>query len=217
MMTTIRTDAWVKSIGQKRNAPYLYLDGLQAIRAWFAPGDKFDVTIDGGKLVLSANKDGSRTVSRKMVRDREYPVIDINSRELLAIFDGMDAVRVVVRGDKVFILPLASESGKRERLQRLRAKMSSGELLSHAIHAGLAAAGIDARLCFANEIREDLMNQAATHNDAWDAGTQVMNLPMQELAQDEWLLRQLPKLEVLEMGLPCSGASRAGKSKRGHE
>lgn len=224
-----RTDAWVKRIGRKRNNPYLYLDGLQAIRAGFAPGDRFDVSIDGERLVLSANKDGSRAVSRKMRGDREYPVIDINSRELLAMFEGMDAVRVVVKDDKVFILPLASESKKKERLARLRRKLDEGEpmnvgslshgggVLSHAIHAGLRAAGIEARLSFANEIREDLIEQAAIHNDAWTDSTQVMNLPMQELAQDEWLLRQLPKLEVLEMGLPCSGASRAGKSKRGLE
>lgn len=224
-----RTDAWIKRIGQKRSNPYLYLDGLQAIRAGFAPGDKFDVLIDGEKLVLSANKDGSRTVSRKMRGDREYPVIDINSRELLEMFEGMDAVRVVVRDDKVFILPLASETKKKARLARLRSKLQNGEpmamgslshgggLLSHAIHEGLKQAGVEARLEFANEIREDLIEQAATKNDAWSTKTRIMNLPLQELAQDEWLLRQLPLLDVLEFGLPCSGASRAGKSKRGLE
>ena len=30
-------------------------------------------------------------------------------------------------------------------------------------------------------------------------------------------MKQLPKLDILEMGLPCSGASRAGKAKRGLE
>lgn len=29
-------------------------------------------------------------------------------------------------------------------------------------------------------------------------------------------MQQLPKLEILEMGLPCSGASKAGKAKRGN-
>lgn len=222
-----RTDAWIKRLGQKRGNPHLYMDGLQAIRAGFVPGTKFDITIDGEHLVLSANKDGSRTVSRKIKNEKEYPVIDINSKELLAMFEGMGAVRVVVHSDRVFILPLASEIKKKERLNRLRSKLESGKpfamgslshgggILSHAIHAGLKDAGIDARLEFANEIREDMIDQAATNNDAWSECTQIMNLPIQELAQDKWLLRQLPALEILEMGLPCSGASRAGKSKRG--
>lgn len=222
-----RTDAWIKNIGQKRNSPYLYLDGLQAARAGFSPGDKFDAVIDGEKIVISANKDGSRTVSRKVRGDKELPVIDINSGELLDMFRGMDSVRVMVKDDKVYILPLASEVKKKARLARLQAKVAKGEsiamgslshgggILSHAIHAGLEKAGLKATLSFANEIREDLIEQAAIKNDAWSSGTQIMNMPMQELALDEYLLRQLPLLEVLEMGLPCSGASIAGKSKRG--
>lgn len=222
-----RTDAWIKPLKQNKGAPRLYLDGLQAIRTGFSPGDKYDIVVDGDKLILSANKDGSRVISRRMRGDIECPVIDINSQELLSMFDGMSSVRVVVRAGQVFILPIASESKKKERLARITRKMQNGEtmnmgslshgggILSHAIHSGLRSAGIAARLSFANEIREDLMDQAATHNDAWDKSTSVMNLPMQELAQDEYLLKNLPRLEVLEMGLPCSGASRAGKSKRG--
>ena len=224
-----RVDAWVKQIGSNRNAPRIYLDGMQAIRAGFAPGDRFDVSVDGQRITLTANPDGSRVVSKKVRGGAEYPVIDINSRELLSLFDGMDSIRVVVARDKVFLLPLASEIKKVERLNRLSEKIKGGEalsmgslshgggILSHAIHAGLREAGIDATLEFANEIREDLIDQAVEHNDSWNAGTQIMNLPMQELAQDEWLLKQLPKLEILEMGLPCSGASKAGKSKRGLE
>jgi len=224
-----RADAWIKQLGQNRGSPRIYLDGLQAVRAGFSPGDKYDIVIDGDKLVLAANKDGSRVVSKKKRGEVEYPVIDINSRDLLAMFEGMKAVRVVVKGDQVYILPVASESRKRERLARITSKVKNGEsmnmgslshgggILSHAIHAGLKEAGIEARLTFANEIREDLLEQAALNNDSWSADTQMMNLPMQELAQDEWLLKQLPKLEILEMGLPCSGASRAGKSKRGLE
>ncbi|MDP2759922.1 MAG: DNA cytosine methyltransferase [Sideroxyarcus sp.] len=222
-----RTDAWIKKLGQKRNSPYLYLDGLQAVRAGFSPGDKYDIAIDGEKLVLSANKDGSRTVSRKMRGDKELPVIDINSGELLAMFKGMDSVRIMVREDKVFILPLASEIKKKARLARLKDKVANGHpiemgslshgggILSHAIHAGLEKAGLKANLAFANEIREDLVEQAALVNNAWNADTCIVNMPMQELAQDEYMLKQLPLLEVLEMGLPCSGASKAGKSKRG--
>ena len=224
-----RTDAWLKQVGNNKGAPRIYLDGMQAIRAGFAPGDRYDIEVLGEKLVITANPDGSRVVSKKKRGEIELPVIDINSDKLLSLFEGMDSVRVVVRDDKVFLLPLASEVKKRERLTRITEKVQTGDsidmgslshgggILAHAIHKGLCEAGFDASLKFANEIREDLIEQAAMMNDAWSKETQIMNLPMQELAQDEWLLKQLPKLEILEMGLPCSGASRAGKSKRGLE
>lgn len=221
------TSAWIKAIGQNKGSPRLYLDGMQAIKTGFSPGDRYDITIEGETLVLSANKDGSRVVSKKMKGEAALPVIDINSKELLSMFTGMSSVRVIVREGKVFILPVASEIKKRERLSRIKRKMQNGEsivtgslshgggILTHAIHSGLKKAGITSTLGFANEIREDLIEQAQCHNDAWDKDTAVLNMPMQELAQDKWLLDRLPLLDILEMGLPCSGASRAGKSKRG--
>lgn len=225
------TDVWVKKIGAHRGSPRVFLDGPQAVRAGFSPGERFDVEVQGRRVVISRNRDGSRVVSSRTRNDAQLPVIDINSKEMLAIFEGMDAVRVVVAHDKVYLLPLASEEKKRERFNRLQRKMESGEalsigslshgggILSHAIHRGLQDAGLKADLVFANDIRDDLLTQAIEHNDAWSAtsadgaGTSALAVPMQELAQDDWLMAQLPKLEVLEMGLPCSGATRAGISK----
>lgn len=220
-------DVWVKGIGEKRGAPYIYFDGLQAVRAGFSPGQKFEVEIDGNRVVLSANKDGSRTVSTKRKNDIDYPVIDLNSKALAEVFEGMSAIRVIVQQDKVYLLPLASEVKKRERLKRIAHKMANNEplkmgslshgggVLSHAVHEGLRQAGIDADLAFANEIREDLLQHAIEHNDAWGPETMALAMPMQEVAQDDWLLSKLPTLDVIEMGLPCSGASKAGASKRG--
>lgn len=221
------TDSWQKNTATKRGSPYFYLDGAQAVRTGFMPGQKFDLLIDHEKVVLQINDNGSRTVSSKRKGDKTYPVIDINSKDLTALFEGMSAVRVVVKKDRVYLLPLASELKKRERLQRithninegLPLKMGSvshgGGVLSHAIHTGLKQAGFEVDLEFANEIREDLLTHALEHNDAWNDNTSALAMPMQELAQDDWLLSQLPKLDILEMGLPCSGASVAGKSKRG--
>ena len=155
--------------------------------------------------------------------------IDINSKALLAIFDGMAAIRVVVKQDQIYLLPLASEVKKRERFVRLREKLENGEplaigslsygggILTHAIHAGLESAGINSKLAFANEIRGELLEHAAIHNDAWSETTQILSAPMQELAFDDRGVASIPKVEILEMGLPCSGASKAGKSKRGLE
>jgi DNA (cytosine-5)-methyltransferase 1 len=220
-------DAWVKKIGQKRGIPYLYFDGEQAVRTGFAPGQKYEVIIEDNKVILSANVDGSKTISKKVKGDKSYPVIDIQSKELLKIFDGMSAIRVVVQNDKVYLLPLASEIKKRERITRITdnlnhgvpLKMGSlfhgGGILSHAIHEGLKNSGFDVDLEFANEIREDLLQHAAIANDAWSENTAALAMPTQELAQDDWLLSRLPKLDILEAGVPCNAASVAGVAKRG--
>lgn len=220
-------DVWIKKMGANRGRPRIYFDGLQAVRAGFAPGEKFDVEVEGRRIVISKNDDGSRTVSAKKKGESDLPVIDINSTELLSVFDGMDAIRVVVGDGKVFLLPLASEARKVERMDRLRTKLANGEplaagsmahgggVLAHAVHTGLRDAQIDCDLVFANELRDDLLLQAMEHNDAWTDDTAALGVPMQELAQDEWLLSRLPKLELLEMGLPCSGASLAGHTKKG--
>lgn len=221
------TDAWVKRLNTKRGQPYFYLEGPQAVRAGFSSGQKFDVAIEDQRVVLTVNKDGSRTVSSKKRSDKDHPVIDINSKELLSIFDGMSAIRIIVQKGRVYLLPLASEIKKVERIKRITDNITNnvpltmgsishgGGVLSHALHTGLVKAGLAVNLAFANEIREDLLLQAIEHNDAWSDKTVALSMPMQELAQDDWLLSQLPLLDILELGLPCSGSSKAGASKLG--
>lgn len=220
-------DVWIKKVGAARGRPRIFFDGLQAVRAGFAPGEKFHINVDGATVVLKKADDGSRVVSARRKNDQDFPVIDLNSADLLAVFEGMDAIRVVVGEGRVFLLPLASETRKVERMRRLKRKLSSGEplaagslahgggVLAHAIHTGLQDAGVACELAFVNEIREDLMLHAMEANDVWGGRTAALAVPMQELAQDEWLMSRLPTLDLLEMGLPCSGASLAGHTKKG--
>lgn len=217
---------YIKKIGQNRGAPRVWLD-RQTERAGFEPGQRFDVVVQGNTIVLQANPDGSRVVSGKKEGDKANPIIDLNSRELLALFDGMSSIRVAVQQGQIFLMPLASELKKQERYGRLREKLEAGDplavgslshgggILSHAIHSGLKAAGIENRLAFANEIREELLEHAAVHNDAWDEDTIAFAAPLQELAFDEHGVAAIPKVEIMELALPCSGESRAGKAKRG--
>lgn len=122
-------DYVIKKIGQNKGAPRIWLDGQQAIRAGFAPGGRYELTVNGESITLEARKDGSRAVSRRLKGETELPIIDINSAALLQIFDGMDSVRMVVAKGKVIFLPLASEKAKKERITRLRTKLTNGEPL----------------------------------------------------------------------------------------
>lgn len=218
---------YIKKVGHNKGAPRIWLDGSATEKAGFVPGQRYNVDIQGHSIVLQANPDGSRVVSGKRQEDKDNPVIDLNSKQLLAIFDGMSAIRVVVRQGEIFLLPLASEIKKKERYGRLKEKLEKGETLdigsvshgggvmSHAIHAGLAEAGIKSKLAFANDIREELLEHAFKHNDVWSTDTQLLAAPLQELAFDDRGLTKIPKVDLLELGLPCSGASPAGMARRG--
>ena len=111
---------FVKKIGQNRGAPRVWLEGLQTEKAGFAPGARYDIKVQGQTVVLTANNDGTRVVSGKKIGERTNPVIDINSKELLAIFDGMSAVRVGVKKGEIYLVPMATELKKQERFKRWR-------------------------------------------------------------------------------------------------
>lgn len=219
----------IRKIGSNKGHPRLWIEGPQAIRAGFMPGMKIRATVDEKKcmLTLEASDDGDRTVVKKTVRDRDVPVIDINHESLLGVFVkmGLTAVRIVVQLRRIFVLPIASEVRAKERIDRLKSKLENNEpllmgsfssgigILDRAAHEGLESAGIFSRLAVANEIRDDCMQHAVEHNPVFDAETILLTAPMQEVVCDSWLMSQLPKLDGLVIGIPCSGASTAGRTK----
>lgn len=220
----------IRTLGERRGNPRLWIDGDQAMRGGFAPGVEFNPKVDKERCMLTlevVTSGGERVVSKKIVRDREIPVIDINNSDLLGMFVklGLTAVRIVVKYHRIFILPIASELRAMERLERLKAKLDAGEplligsfsagigILDRAAHEGLEAACVASRLAVANEIRADCMAHAVERNPVYDAKTILLTAPMQEVVFDSWLMSQLPKLDGIVIGIPCSGASSAGRSK----
>lgn len=214
------------AIGTHRGSPRLWLQGENLAHAGFSPGKHFEVFVGDGKLKLVLSETGRRTVSSKSKGDRIIPVIDINSRDDLSRIAQYAVVRIVVTDEAIVVLPLASEDRRLERLSRAADRLQNGEaldlgslshgggILSHAIHAGLYREGVDSCLRFANEIRGELLDHARAVNDAWEPETVALAAPLQELAFDLAAMDRLPPVDILEAGLPCSGASVSGRSKR---
>jgi DNA (cytosine-5)-methyltransferase 1 len=217
----------VRKIGLNRGLPRVYLDVKSLCDSGFEPGKTYVRQINREKmrLTLTIQANGSHVVSKKDVKGSIVPIIDINSSEALSMFEGLSVVRIVVAENVIHILPVASEVKRQKRLTDLKANLDKGVattagfsfgggVLDHAAHAGLQAAGIGAELKLANEIDEDLLNHAMEHNDIWRSDTIAIAAPMQELCADDAAMQRLPTVNVLAAGIPCSGASRAGKSKR---
>lgn len=218
----------VATLGAHRNTERFYKQGQKLAKAGFTPGSRFMATVDKprGMVVFSLDPKGTFGVSKK---GDNIPVVDVNNRDTLSIFSGMDRIRVVMRQGQIYLLALATEVRRKERLERINAKLASDApievgsishgagILSHALHAGLADAGIAATLKFANDIEGSYLDQAQAHNDSWDKNTIPVVAPMQEFAMDEWGLRQIGSCDVFEGGIPCTAASVAGRAKKGLE
>lgn len=221
----------IRKIGQNRGAPRLWLEGTTVRHGGFEPGSRFNVTVDKNRALLTIRQcaDGLRVVSKHARGETTHPIIDINSAEILSVFSGLEAVRVVVDDGLIRVLPVASEIRAKRRLERLKNKVKDNEpismgsassgigVLDLAAHEGMSKSGLVAKLAFANEIREDCMEHAFARNPAFDAETIPLTAPMQELAFDEWAMKQLPEVDVFVAGIPCSGASVAGRAKRALE
>lgn len=220
----------LRQLGEHRGSPRLYLDTTALAAAGFSPGVCIALipgAADEPRLTIRVCAQGKRKVSRKQRGNREVPVIDINSQQDLQPFVAAGLVRIVIDVGSVHILVPASVRQALARSARLVARLTMGQPLrsagiafgagiaSGALHAGLAAGGVASELVLANEICEEYLDIGRQSNPVVTATTTTAAMPMQELAQDDWLLRRVQHVEILEAGIPCSGASRAGAAKRG--
>lgn len=220
--------AALRKLGLKRGAPHLYLDGSAPEKAGFQPGMRFTLVKEKGgqALVLRLAEGGDRVVSRKDRRGKEVPVIDLNSAQALQAFAGMERVRVLFGPGEIWILPVATEARRIERIKRMLAELETGAIstasictgmgvLSNALHAGLKRLGLKPRLRWAVEIDGDALEQAQEVNDAWEPDTLCVAMPLQEVGlSDTYVRSRLVPVTLLEAGLPCTAASVAGRAKK---
>lgn len=234
--------AHILKIGDHRGNPRLWLQGAAPLRSGFVPGSRYAVEacpgglivrlIDGEQCLDAASQAPTegrqhRRVSRKVYASgAEVPVLDVNSHEELSNLSGARVVRAIFGDGEVIITPLASEVRRLRRMRRLSNRIATGAeietagvaagggVLTAAVHDGLHEAGLSPHVAFFNEIREDLSEHALARNRALSADTVLLNLPLQEMAYDDEVLRRVGEVDVLELGLPCSGASLAGRARR---
>ncbi len=216
----------VLKVGENRGAPRVWVSCENARRAGFEPGQRFVVQHSGKGLLIKLDTEGERVVSQKKRGERTVPVIDINSKETLSPVAGCEVVRVVFGKGQIYVSALASELRRQERLER-ESKASrrpgrlsgtggialGGGIVAHAVHQGIKDAGLTPHALVANEIREELVNHALVHNDSLSQYTVVLNAPLQEVAFDDEVLKRLQPVDLVDCGIPCSGASVAGKAR----
>lgn len=218
----------VKHMGQHRGNARLWFETTALNDVGLSKGTRYDVITFGDKCIqLVPNPKGDRIVSGKEKGGKTIPIIDICNSNELGFLAGEPAVKVIFDKEKkvLRLSKLSSAEMKHARENRLAKGLATflltaalcfgGGVLDHSAHAGLLDAGVKSELAMAVEIDGDLLEHAAQHNPVITANTRLYNAPMQELVQDHDAMKELPKVDILTTGIPCSGASISGKSKLG--
>lgn len=217
-----------RKIGINRGQMRIWMEGRGPARAGFLPGSRFSIRVHDERraVVIRLDPEGTRVVSRKGQEGSLQPVIDINSTQLLKPFEGQSAVRVMVMEGEIWILPLAFEVKRRERIERMRAEVNAGVIstatafhgagvMSDAIHEGLRESGLVPNMKWAVEMEESYLDIAFEGSSSWSDETKALALPLQELAfGDDYLLGRLDRVSLFEAGIPCTASSSAGRAKK---
>ncbi len=219
----------VRTIGEHRGAPRLFIDSLLLLKTGFQVGANFDLQVDmvALRLELVLSDAGQRKISRRQRGGQVMPVIDINSVQALGAFGAGMVAQIELSQERLLVRPLASELCRLRRLQRLELARMYGRfsslslahgigVMSQAAHEGFGRVGVSLTLQAAIEIEERWLEHAMHRNSAWSSSTMALAMPIQHVAQDDDVLASIGHVDILEAGLPCSGASRAGKARRGH-
>jgi DNA (cytosine-5)-methyltransferase 1 len=226
-------DYQVKHMGKHRNNARLWFETVALESVGLTKGTRYRAhwSKDHNGFVIMADPQGERVVSGKEKGGRTIPIIDINSSEVLGKLADEPAVKVRFVTDgaspkHIIITKLSSAEMQHARENRLAKGLASmvltmaaicfgGGVMDHAAAQGLQAEGFKTQLQAVVEIDGDLVEHARQHNPVITSDTRIYNTPMQELVQDHGAMSELPAVDVLVTGIPCSGASISGKSKLG--
>jgi len=220
MITLINT-----KVGISKGVARFWLEGSQLDHS-FSPGDKLseDINLDKKYIILKKDENGTKRVSQRTERTTNIakPLIEYRDDILSKMFGVGVALRVTVRNGSLKVEAHSSEKSRSERVERFISKIrnketltigslfSGGGILDRAIHDGLESAGIDS------------YNKFVVERESKYLSSMVRNQP--QLFRDDSILvhssiedvelRDCEGLDIIVAGIPCVGASKAGKTKK---
>lgn len=225
MATLIQT-----TISENRGNPRRWIEGARLAREGLEPGMALKVVTRAGQLLLvpaasddtPANDEVRVNVSRRKRGDKITPLLELRLPVLAKMF-GL-AARVVVKlvKGKLSISRHHQDSRITEREDSLLEALEAGDSLTvsslyhgggaldAAIHDGFEKAGVASYVKIASEIESKYLDSSLTNNaHLFRDDSLILNAPVEQLA----FTAANVKTHVLVGGVPCTGASNAGKAK----
>lgn len=208
-------------IGTNKGKPRLYIDSARLRDAGMDVGSSYNADYDmrARKVTLTLCKEGDRVVCRKRHGDDYSPLIDIQNSKL-GMFGADSKVIVTIRRGVVEITIHHNDARAIERVERLAAEIEQGQvtagelcigagIMADALHTGFQDQGIALKTKFVVEIDPSYLATADRQSGAIDRDTLLIEGGIQEIDPGV-----IPRVSVLVTGLPCTGASLAGRAKR---
>lgn len=221
MTTIINT-----KIGESKNVARVWLEGQKLARAGVQPGMKYALHKSAGervelRLVDDTYQGKTYNVSCRNRRGVELPLIEVRTDELREIFSS-ERVRVAIRQGRILITANYLDVKKREREEDLKRKVSAGQPLKvcslfhgggtidSAMHSGLVQAGVSSFVQVAVELEPVYLDASLRNNpELWtDDSLTVCG----DISEMNWG-NNAPQCSLLYAGVPCVGASLAGRAK----
>lgn len=211
-------------VGESKGNLRVWLEGGKLARSGYAPEDKYNIVVSGNKIILTRVENGIFSISRRLRNGRILPLIEVTSarcKALNTLFKVEQLVRIVVTENMIVISQHHVDTRTSERETRLIETIVNNRpinscalffgygMLDRAAHDGMEAAGIRSRLSVAVEREAKYLDPAIDKNGKmFDQDTFVIESPIQFAR-----LSEAVQVDCLIAGIPCTGASRAGKAK----
>lgn len=216
-MTVIIATKVMEHRGKNR----IWLQGQRLTKAGFEMDARYRLVMKKGTLHLISDSHGQYKVSgRRANRD---PIIDLKSQEVAQHFTTSEKLIAILHKGRIIIRRMMQALKSKTRAARLCRKIIRGEkldtgclfhgggVMARSIHDGLKVAGIDSRVAVAVEIEGKYMDASLRANrDIFDDESLLVNGAIQDFT-----MGTVPKLDIIHCGVPCTGASVAGRAKCG--
>lgn len=228
MTTIINTKIGTAKGGMSR----IWIEGQKLFHAGMRIGQKYVLrpANDAKRLELvpsEATNDGHYfTVSKRERNGIVYPLLEIRTDLIAALFKGCEKVRVAIRDGRIIVSALQLDLKIKERVERLKQKLASkeklavgslfhgGGVLDKAMHSGLMAVGVASFVMVAVEMESVYLDASLRNNpELFTDESYAINSDIRDVS----LMGSVPQLDLCYGGVPCTGASRSGMSKNGLE
>lgn len=214
----MQTQVFYTQAQETKKGSRIWLEGKRLEDAGFGPGQKYRTIYNKDKkcLELIADNAGDRVVSKKSRYEQILPIIDICNDSIASMF-GSGAVVAKVQDGKIVITQHQIETNRQLRELDLEMLLtneeeiregslcSGGGISTHAIHEGFKSVGVTSKVALLAEYDARYLQVAKK------LFPYVETIHQGKI--EDVLLEDIPKLNVLSFSLPCTGHSKAGKTK----
>jgi DNA (cytosine-5)-methyltransferase 1 len=211
-----------RTLGENRGSPRIYLDDELLEQLGVTPtNNRYNREWLDNKLILRLTPDGKYTVSSKTKNGKIVSVLDTCTNQLSTLFEKNQKLRIAIKAGVVIIQSHTSEDNKQRREHDYLTKAQNGStlmagscfhgggIMDSALHSGFKKSGVNITTSFAIELEQKYLLSSMNNNKhLFNSKTVFINSDIGDVHAFN-----IPEVNLMFAGIPCVGASNAGKAK----